>query len=104
MLRTFAIGSLEETTIFEPDGTGATFDPTYFVLGVTYSRSITDRVGFGFTFNWINESIPRVGASGFGFDAGVQYTNVVNISNLDTRLYHGRYWSVVQDRPDAAVY
>lgn len=83
MLRTFAIGDLEETTIFEPDGTGATFEPTYFVLGVTYSRTITDRVGVGFTFNWINESIPRVGASGFAFDAGVQYTNVVNISNLD---------------------
>lgn len=67
------IGELEETTEQQPDGTGVMFEPTFWVLGLTYSRQMTDRVAFGTTFNYINESIMSTSAKGFALDFGFQY-------------------------------
>ena len=73
-IKTVDFGSIMETTEDFPAGTGATFSPVFSVVGLTYSRMLTDRISVGATVKVINESIARTTATGFGFDAGVQYS------------------------------
>lgn len=80
--RSLNIGDINVTTETQPDGTGEIINPTYFVLGLTYSKALTDRISFGSTINLINESWSGVSAHGFGVDAGVQYRNLFDIPNL----------------------
>ena len=81
-LRTFNFGDIPVTTEFQPDGTGERISPNFFVAGLTYSKRLSDRVSVGVNFNLINESFGRVSATGFAFDAGVQYRNMLNIPGL----------------------
>ncbi len=78
----FNIGDIDVTTIDQPDGTGQIVSPTYFVLGLTYSNKITDRIAVGVNFKLVNESFGRVSASGFTVDAGVQYRDLMNVKGL----------------------
>ncbi len=71
--RTVNFGDIAETTEDMPEGTGRLFSPTYFTLGVTYSKMLTDRIYIGFTGKFISESILRTNASGFALDGGVIY-------------------------------
>lgn len=68
-----SIGSIEETTEAEPEGTGTTFSPTMSVIGVSYAKVLTANVSFGATFSYINETIFDVSASGMAIDAGFIY-------------------------------
>jgi hypothetical protein len=81
--RSLGVGDINVTTMDQPDGTGEMFSPTYFVLGFTYSKQLTDRISVGANFNLINESIDRVSASAFSFDFGVQYRNMLEVEGLD---------------------
>lgn len=81
-IRTFDFGDIPVTTTQNPYGTGATFSPTYVIVGATYANALTDRIHVGFTINVISEQIMRVSASGIGFDAGVQYNGVAGIEGL----------------------
>ncbi len=67
-------GNILETTEDFPEGTGSTFSPVFSVIGLTYSRVLTDRISVGATVKVVSESIARTSATGFGFDAGVQYS------------------------------
>ncbi len=71
--RSVNFGDIAETTEDLPEGTGRTFSPTFFTLGVTYSKMLTDRIYIGFTGKFISESILRTNASGFALDGGVIY-------------------------------
>lgn len=77
------IGDINVTTMDQPDGTGQIFTPTYFVLGLTYSKQLTDRIGVGANFNLVNETIDRVSASTFSFDIGVQYRDMLQVPGLN---------------------
>jgi len=97
-LRTFSFGDIEVTTEDQTDGTGEVFSPTFFTLGLTYSRQLTDNVGIGVTMNLINESFARVNASGIALDVGVQYQNLgglqglsigVCVKNIGTTMQYG---------------
>ena len=77
--RSLNIGEINVTTMDQPDGTGQIMNPNYFILGLTYSKQLTDRVSIGASFNLINETIDRAGASGFSFDFGVQYKNLLEV-------------------------
>jgi hypothetical protein len=81
-LRSFNIGQISVTTEEQPDGTGAVINPTFFTLGLTYSKLLTDHVGIGATMNIVNESFANVSASGIAFDAGIQYRNLGEIAGL----------------------
>ncbi len=81
-LKSLDIGDIVVTTEEVPDGTGAIISPQFVTAGLTYSRALSDRVNVGATFNIVSENIDRVGATGFAFDAGVQYTNVGQINGL----------------------
>ena len=73
-------GDIPITTNQNPDGTGQFYSPNYFVLGLTYSKMITDRVSAGANFSLINETIMNTGASGWAIDFGVQYRFAPNFS------------------------
>jgi len=81
--RSLNIGEINVTTMDQPDGTGQIINPSYFILGLTYSKQLTDRVSIGASINLINESIDRASATGFSFDFGVQYKNLLEVEGLD---------------------
>ena len=62
-----------ETTVENPDGTGRTFTPSFITFGLTYARSMTNRITFGTNMKVISEEIISANATGFAFDFGLQY-------------------------------
>lgn len=63
------------TTEDNPAGTGATFSPSFFNLGIGYSYTYDNKISVGLLFRAISESLPNVSAFGFAVDAGVQYVS-----------------------------
>ncbi len=80
--RSLNIGTINVTTLDQPDGTGEIISPSYFVMGLTYSKQLTDRISIGVNANLISESWARVSATGFSFDAGVEYTGLLEVPTL----------------------
>jgi hypothetical protein len=80
--KTLGFGDIAITTEDFPDGTGALFTPQFMTVGLSYSRSLTDRVSVGATAKIISESMDRVSATGFAFDIGAQYQNLGDINGL----------------------
>ena len=80
--RSFDIGEIDVTDVFHPDGTGEKYIPTVLVVGLTYSKLISDRTSLGLNINLLNESFSGVSGSGFTLDAGVQYSSFLNIPGL----------------------
>ncbi len=72
-LMAFDLGDIMVTTEEQPEGTGATFSPSLFNLGVGYSHVFENKVSVGIVFRTIAESTAEVNAFGFSIDAGVQY-------------------------------
>ncbi len=66
-------GDIEVTTTSIPEGTGATYSPNFFNLGLAYSHTFAQKVSVGILLRGISENIADVGAFGFAIDAGVQY-------------------------------
>ena len=79
-LRSFNIGTIPVTTEDQPDGNGQQLNPTFFTLGLTYSKQLSDRVSIGATTNLVSESFGGVSAMGVAFDVGVQYQNDAGLS------------------------
>ena len=110
-VRTFNIGDIKETTVFYPDGTGQIFTPNFSILGSTLSRRISDNTSVGVNVNYIRESFGRVAASGFAYDLGVQYKNLLSREGLDvgfalknfgkTMKYDGEGLGVFAESPDS---
>jgi outer membrane protein OmpA-like peptidoglycan-associated protein len=108
------VGDLYKTTVNNPDpnnGLG-TFRPRFLNLGLTFSRTFSNRIYGGATIRLITESVENVKATGFAIDAGLQYIlgkkeNLrfgVSIRNLGTPMkYTGdglTYRGVPQDGDD----
>jgi hypothetical protein len=68
-------GDIPVTTTFSPEGTGSTFSPSFFNLGIGYSYTYANKISVGFLFRGISESLANISAFGFGLDAGVQYVS-----------------------------
>ena len=66
-------GEIPVTTEALPQGTGATYSPSYFNLGLGYAHTFENKVSVGITFRVISEALSNVTAFGFAIDAGVQY-------------------------------
>ena len=82
-IKTLNFGEIPITTETSPDGSGATFSPTFFTLGLTYARILTDRITLGATSHYISNRIERVSATGLSFSAGLQYADLGGIAGLD---------------------
>jgi len=85
-LKSYSMGDIIKTTVENPDGTGQTFTPQFFSLGVSYSKLLTDRVSVGLNINYISEKLDLVSASGIGFDFGVDYSSVAGIKGFDLAI------------------
>lgn len=66
-------GDIEVTTTGQPEGTGATYSPSFFNIGLSYSYTFDKKVSVGILVRGISENIADVGAFGLAIDAGVQY-------------------------------
>ena len=82
-IKSLSIGEIDKTTIQNPDGTGQTFQPQYTVMGVSYSKMLSDRVSVGTNINYVSETIDLVTASGLSFDFGVTYANLAGVEGFD---------------------
>ncbi|MBU6340384.1 MAG: PorV/PorQ family protein [Bacteroidetes bacterium] len=71
----FDLGKFDYTTEDNPEGTGATFSPSFFNIGTSYSHMFDNKVSVGVTFKFVSESVANARASAFGIDAGVQYVS-----------------------------
>lgn len=68
-------GEIPVTTVSQPDGTGATYSPSFFHFGLGYSYTYDNKISVGVLFRGVSESTTNVSAFGFGLDAGVQYVS-----------------------------
>src|SRR5687768_12910521 len=66
-------GDIEITTVNVPEGTGGTYSPNFFNLGLSYSHTFDQKVSVGILLRGISESLADVNAFGICLDAGVQY-------------------------------
>ncbi|MBE0645301.1 MAG: PorV/PorQ family protein [Bacteroidetes bacterium] len=81
-LKSLSFGDIDLTDERNPDGTGATWSPTFVALGLTYSRALTDRIRAGVTAYLVSEDQYRVSASSAVFDIGVQYQGLAGLRGL----------------------
>jgi hypothetical protein len=72
-LNALSFGKIPLTTAGLPEGTGATFSPTFFNLGLSYAYTFEKKVSVGMTARVVNESVADVSATAISLDAGVQY-------------------------------
>lgn len=72
-LASMGFGKIPVTTDLQPEGTGATFSPNFFHIGLGYSFIYDNKISVGILVRGISESITSVSAFGFAIDAGVQY-------------------------------
>ncbi|MBD3376578.1 PorV/PorQ family protein [candidate division KSB1 bacterium] len=63
----------EETGIYNPGLTGNTFTPGSRVIGLSFSRYMTNHFTFGLTAKWAQEDLGIESASAIIFDGGVMY-------------------------------
>jgi hypothetical protein len=68
-----SLGDIFVTTEDDWDGTGEVYSVNVPVLGITYSKMLTDRVAFGATGMYISEQVMQTKATGVAFDFGFQY-------------------------------
>lgn len=71
--RALTMQPMEETTAYQPYGTGRTFDAGMMTFGVTYARSFTDKFSAGVTGNFIHEGLADLSQQTVAFDIGTLY-------------------------------
>ena len=103
-ITSFRIGSMEITTLSEPEGTGEYFQPSDIALSLSYAKKLTDRFSLGITGKSIRRQIWNMVTSGMAFDIGTLYEtgyknmaiaatisnfgNDLKLSGRDTRIKH----------------
>lgn len=66
-------GKMDETTEFEPKGTGRTFTPVNYSIGITYAKILTNNFSFGITGKFAQEGYAGVYVNNAMFDLGLKY-------------------------------
>ena len=86
-MKTLSFGEIPITTVYDMDGIGgATYSPTFGVIGISYARKLTDRINVGLTGKFIYESIPGMSATALAFDFGLQYKDLMDVKGLSMGL------------------
>jgi hypothetical protein len=111
----WSLGDFMETRFDQPEGTGATFSPNIFNIGLSYSQQFSEKITGGLLVRGLFQSIPNASASNIGIDAGIQYRSGgdlkpfkigVSLRNIGPRMtYRGDGFaatSLIQD-PDNQV-
>lgn len=66
-------GTLNETSEFDPFGTGRTFRTTHLAAGLSYSQQLTTLFSYGITGKYLLENIENVSVSAVVLDMGFFY-------------------------------
>ena len=82
-LKALDFGAIPITTSSQPDGTGATYSPTFMTTGLTWARALSERIVLGGTMHYVSNRIERVSAAGLSFNAGLQYADLGDVDGLD---------------------
>jgi len=107
------VGDIVTTTTSQPEGTGGTFSPSLFNLGLSYSHLFENKVSVGLAFRFVSESIADVSASSFAIDAGVQYVSGpqdnfkigVSLRNVGSPMtFEGQGLSETVENPEGGGY
>lgn len=105
-------GDIAVTTTDQPEGTGASFSPNFFHLGISYAHIFENKVSVGFTLRTISESTADLSAQGFALDAGVQYVTGpqdnfrfgISLRNVGTPMrFGGEGLSFRSTNPDGVI-
>lgn len=75
-------GEMEETTEFQPLGTGRTFTMSNYLIGLTYAQQLTESFSIGVNGKFAHEGLPNVATNNVLFDLGFQY----NVGFRNTRF------------------
>lgn len=66
-------GEIDVTTTAQPEGTGSTYSPSFFNIGLGYSYMYENKISVGILVRGVSEALSDINAFGFAIDAGVQY-------------------------------
>ena len=101
---------MEVTTELFPEGTGDLFTAQDVVIGLFYSRSLTDRFNIGGTFKYINSTIWNMSADAIALDFGLTYktpyepiTLGMSISNFGSEMHMTGSDLAIRFDPDRTV-
>jgi hypothetical protein len=72
-VRALSMKPMEETTAYQPYGTGNTFDAGMMAFGFSYARLFTDKFSAGFTASLLHEGLADVSQQAVTFDFGTLY-------------------------------
>jgi len=89
-----SMDEMEVRTIENPEGTGEFFDYSTLVLGLNFSRYLTENFSIGFNVKYISENLWHMNATGLAVDIGTMYKIPVlnelriasSISNFGTKM------------------
>ncbi len=105
-------GDIDVTTTDQPEGTGATFSPGFYHLGVSYAHNFENKVTVGLTVRGISETTADLSAHGLAIDAGVQYVTGpadnfkfgISLRNVGTSMrFGGEGLSFRAPNPDGTI-
>ncbi|HPG07109.1 MAG TPA: PorV/PorQ family protein [Saprospiraceae bacterium] len=111
-LMSLNLGDIVETSVQQPEGTGATFSPNFFHLGMAYAHTFENKVSVGILFRGISESTANLSAFGFALDAGVQYVTGpqdnfkfgISLRNIGSPMrFGGEGLSIQETNPDGTL-
>ncbi|TAK47371.1 MAG: PorV/PorQ family protein [Saprospiraceae bacterium] len=94
-LMSLDFGDIPRTTTTQPEGTGSTFTPRYFNLGLGFSHMFENKVSVGVLFRAVTEGIEDATATAMALDAGVQYVSGekdnfkfgISLRNIGSRMH-----------------
>lgn len=105
-------GDIPVTTTSQPEGTGGTFSPSFFNLGLSYAHLFENKVSVGATLRVVSEATANVSAQGVAIDAGIQYVtgeldNIrlgISLRNIGTPMrFSGEGLSFVGESPNGSA-
>ncbi len=73
MVNSIDFGQMQETTEFQPVGTGRTFSLNCLTVGISYAQELTDHFSYGVMAKWAYEGIASVATNNLLFDLGFKY-------------------------------
>lgn len=101
---------MEVTTELFPEGTGAVFTAQDLMIGLFYSRALTDRFNIGGAIKYINSTIWNMSASAIALDFGLTYktpfeplTLGMSLSNFGSEMKMAGSDLAIRFDPDLTV-
>ncbi len=75
-------GNIEETTVYDQDGTQRFYSASDMAIGLGFARALTNRFSLGVKVKYIQEKLANAQADAFGFDIGAVFTTSFFNNNL----------------------